>query len=844
MADLQLILQPDIEKLNKTILCYAETIYRLNGLWEGPDPLTPLISLFLIQLTFSMCFVHLLLVLLKPFNQPPFVTEIIGGILLGPSAFGRFTAYRRFLFPSFSFKILEPMAHLSITYYAFLVGLKMDVKSVVRTGPAAAKVAVAGSFIPFLVGSAVYFAFPLNASSKAGFVFWGAALTVTGFSVLTRILDLHQLLHTEIGKTAAGAALITDISGWGLLAISFAITSTYSNVEWSIISSAAYVLFCAYWLRPALGWIILRTPEGQGYSEFYICAIVSGMSLSGVVADMCGTHPMIGAFVFGLVIPNEVLEAAIVDKLEDFVVGIMMPVYAVVCGLRFNIDSVGYETSWFIVVLIVVLVCSVKIISCLAVSLFADFSAGDAVAMGLLSNAKSIMVLFFLEAGQIQGVLSTQAYSIMVMAVLVMTVTVTPAAKWFRPMQNAVPYNRRTIQKAKSNEILPILACIYTMRNVPAVINILTTSNASESSPIAVYALHLVELVGRATTMLIVHTSRKAGGHRNPSSVEAQADQLITAFDNYELRSEGVTTEVLTARCPYTTMDDDVCTIAEEKHAAFIVIPFHRQINEEGEMEDVDPSIRTVNEGILANAPCSVGILIDRGFAEKCDRATNIAVLFFGGADDREALAYAWRMASKPDVKLTVVRFLSSAEAAAAAAASSAAGRAPMDQIDTNHMSVHIDYEGEKLLDDDYLSTFKSATIKSNSISYCELVLNDEEEAIKAIKSMDEHEHDLYMVGRGRGMLSPLTSGLADWCDCPELGPIGDLLVTSEFESKFSVLVMQQYTKANKQRDIHQSSFRTASSVSYGEEVPIRPSVSDSEVFESFDSFRKWNHED
>ena len=67
----------DIAKLNQTILCYAETIYRFNGLWEGPDPLTPLISLFLIQLTFSMGVIHLLVFALKPFNQPPFIAEVL-----------------------------------------------------------------------------------------------------------------------------------------------------------------------------------------------------------------------------------------------------------------------------------------------------------------------------------------------------------------------------------------------------------------------------------------------------------------------------------------------------------------------------------------------------------------------------------------------------------------------------------------------------------------------------------------------------------------------------------------------------------------------------------------------
>ncbi|XP_057764060.1 cation/H(+) antiporter 15-like [Salvia miltiorrhiza] len=822
----------DIAKLNQTILCYAETIYRFNGLWEGPDPLTPLISLFLIQLTFSMGVIHLLVFALKPSNQPPFIAEVLGGILLGPTVFGRIAAYRKLAFPNYSFRILEPMAHLSITYYAFLVGLKMDVKGIMRTGPKAMKVALAGIIIPFSIGAGLYFIFQIDKPERAGCLFWGAALTVTGFSVLTDILDKQQMLHTESGKTALSSALINEMCSWGFLALGFAVTSSQSSIQWSVMSTAAFALVCVYFVRPGLSWLIHRAPEGQGYSEFYICSIVSGMALSGVITDACGTHPMIGAFVFGLIIPNEVLEVTIVDKLEDFVMGILMPVYFVVCGLRTNVDTMSYETSWAIVLLVIILACGVKVLSALAVTALSDLSVEEAVPVGFMCNAKSVMALIIIESGQIQGALSTQTYSVMMVAILVMSMITTPAAIWFKPVQNVVPYKRRTVQKAKSDEELRVLACIHSTRNVPSIIHLLRTSNAKSRSPMSVFALQLVELVGRASTMMVVHSSRKAGP-RNPNSVELQADQIITAFDNYELRSEGVVTQVITARCPYTTMDEDVCAVARDRRAAFLVIPFHKHRNVEGEMEDINPSIRSINEGVLENAPCSVGILIDRGAAESQDHAQNIAALFFGGPDDREALAYAWRMADETDSRLTVVRFIPSSEA----------GGSSGMMIEKSHVSLEIDREREKLLDDDYYNKFRNATANSGNIRCFDLVLDDEEETIKAIKSMDEHYHDLYIVGRGRGMQSPLTTGLADWCDCPELGPIGDLLVTSEFESTFSVLIVQQHSETGRSRE---GSYRSALSVDYGagDEITVRDSApTESETFESFGSFRKWDHE-
>lgn len=57
------------------------------------------------------------------------------------------------------------------------------------------------------------------------------------------------------------------------------------------------------------------------------------------------------------------------------------------------------------------------------------------------------------------------------------------------------------------------------------------------------------------------------------------------------------------------------------------------------------------------------------------------------------------------------------------------------------------------------------------------------------------HVNDLFIVGRGQGTMSPLTDGLTDWSECPELGAIGDLLASSDFETTASVLVMHQYVE-------------------------------------------------
>ncbi|KAK2992353.1 hypothetical protein RJ640_011792 [Escallonia rubra] len=817
------------QQLNHTVLCYAETIYRFNGVWEGPDPLSPILPLFILQITIAIFATRLFVLLLRAANQPPFVGEILSGIILGPSGLGRIETYRTYCFPTYALPVLEPMAHFALVCYAFLMGLEMDLRSVWRTGRKAKTVAAAGILIPFCTGAVCFIFFLDNQVYKTGYFFWGFALSVTGYSVLCRLLEKQKTLHTEPGKTAMSAALVTDFLSWASLTIALA-TSSGTKFAYPLLGMAALAGSVKY-ARPALLWVIRRTPEGQGYSEYYVCSVLTGAFLFGVVTDVLGTHPMIGAFMFGLIIPNEVLEATLVERLEDFVMGILMPAFFAVCGIRTNVDVIASSGASYVgVAFVMVMFCFAKVVSTIIASISCNMPLREALHVGLLMNTKSIMAMILLEVGQQQGALNTQAYTIMVVPVLVMTIIASLVPVLQHPSRNVMPYKRRTVQKSRPEEELRILACIQGMRNVPSIINLLEASNATQRSPISVFVLYLVELVGRASAAITVHSARKAGP-RNPNHEEAQIDQIISAFDNYELRCDGATVQALTARSAYSTMDEDICSIVKDKRVAIIILPFHKLQTLDGDMEDINPAFRSVNENVLANAPCSVGILIDRGQAETGQFPHRVAVLYFGGPDDREALAYAWRMSEHSAITLTVVRFIAGKDAPPLES---------MEFMSKAHgaITVNIDSEREKVIDDEFLSNFKIATVNAKSVTYSELVLNDEEETVGAIKSLDEG-HDLYVVGKGRGMVSPLTAGLADWCDCPELGPVGDLLVTSEFSSAFSVLVVQQYARV---AGLTNGSVSPASTANHEEdlgEMDWRPSEAETDAFGSFGSNRR-----
>lgn len=193
---------------------------------------------------------------------------------------------------------------------------------------------------------------------------------------------------------------------------------------------------------------------------------------------------------------------------------------------------------------------------------------------------------------------------------------------------------------------------------------------------------------------------------------------------------------------------------------------------------------RSVASHVLFHAPCSVGILVnksqDRGnpvirYNKKktsnlsFGRAgeSKVAVLFLGGADSREALVLADRMAEEEEVRLTVVRFLSSKGG---------------------------DSEVEKKMDDGTVTWFWVKNERKERVEYREVVVGSGEDTVTAIQGMNDGSYDLWVVGRtpGSGMNPELLSGFSCWSEKEELGLIGELVASVEFSTSASVLIIQQ----------------------------------------------------
>ncbi|XP_039051696.1 cation/H(+) antiporter 15-like [Hibiscus syriacus] len=788
-------------------VCFLDN--RTVGLtqWQATSPLMTYLPSFMVQLTLIITLSRLLMIIFKPLRQPRFVCEILAGVMLGPTFMQNLQQVAIYVNKPEGVLLLETMGSLGVTFYMFLMGLEMDLTPIRKMEKTAYSVAIAGIILPGFAGMILYRLVKIDqedAPMEGGF-FWAIALTVTSFSDLARILSKLKLMSTDLGKTALASAVLTDLVSWILLVATIAMVNGRGNVL-RIIPTLIFMLLCWFVIRPLLFRMIKRigaeredslsssssSMEGQ-CSDKHVGFILTGVLFCGFITELCGVHPMFGAFMFGLIIPRGEIRTKIMDKIEEFVVGIMLPPVFLVAGLRTNIVFIAAGYRYWLVATVIIVASLIKIISTLLVCAYLRCSFRDSLALGVLMNTKGVIAIIVLQEGRNVKGFDQPTFTWMVLSIILMTGLVVPVVSFtHKSTRHLKQQHRMNLERSRPESELRVLACLHSSKNLSGLINLLHLSNATRKSPIVVFAVHLIELTGRASAMLILHDKSETNDiSSNPIRERAESEQIVRSFESLQNDNRAVTVHPLTAVSPYATMHEDVSNLAIDKHVSVILLPYHKKPNDIGGWEDQNLEYKRVSQNLLANAPCSVGILVDRGLTRHLPlesqhdqiRKIRIAMLFVEGADDREALAYAWRMGANPRVTLTVVRFVPGKDLLESVADD--------DDADLDVFSAMFEKEKEKLLDDDYINEFRFRTMHNQFITYMEKPVNSGDQIVSTITSA-HNDYDLYIVGRGYDRQSPMTSGLADWSEFPELGLIGDTLISVDSLMSASVLVMQQ----------------------------------------------------
>jgi Kef-type K+ transport system membrane component KefB len=181
--------------------------------------------------------------LFQRIHQPKVVGEMFAGIMLGPSLLGWIAPHMSaYLFPASSLGFLNALSQVGVVVFMFLVGLGINPGELKKEGHAAVLTSHVSITAPFVLAAFLsLYLYPRLSDDSVSFtsfaLFMGAAMSITAFPVLARILAERDMLGSRLGTVAIACAAVDDVTGWCILAyIVVLIRSAHSSISiwWTI----------------------------------------------------------------------------------------------------------------------------------------------------------------------------------------------------------------------------------------------------------------------------------------------------------------------------------------------------------------------------------------------------------------------------------------------------------------------------------------------------------------------------------------------------------------------------------------------------------------------------------
>ncbi|KAF8759943.1 Sodium/hydrogen exchanger family [Rhizoctonia solani] len=643
------------------------------------------IRIWVIQLILIVCMTQGLALVLAKLKQPRVIAEVIGGILLGPTAFGRI-----------------PILHLCSN----MIGthsrsaMELDIAVIKRNAKASTAISAAGMILPFGVGVAVavpiyhQFIDPEKASFGHFLLFVGVAISITAFPVLCRILTELKLLDTHVGVTTLSAGVGNDVVGWILLALTVALVNASEGLTalYILLTCVGWILFVLFPVKWGYRWLARYSGSlGSGTpTPFMMTVTMLLVFASAFFTDVIGVHAIFGAFIAGLVIPRDNgFSIALLEKIEDLVSILFLPLYFTLSGLKTDLGLLNDGTAW-------------DILSWLSWLLFLE---------SLL--AALLVELIVLNIGLAAGILDTKVFSMFVMMAVVLTFITSPCTVFIYPERvrqhisankssSEDPANMNHRRSVAGNATGPIsLMTRFTFLQPPLKASLAkpaligtsdekmdlmdpsspiisplpsNTPLVSDGTPrVTIDALRLIELTERTSAVMRV-TAAEELMHR---------DTLISVMRTFGHLNRIPVSSALSI-VPQESFSSSVTSHARETNADLVVVPWNAAPSAIEEIPQNSNGVAPQNpfdaifggrsaavdkatalgysqfiRRVFVESPADVALFIDRGLSPLETSATygqHIFLPFFGGPDDRLALAFVVQLCAHPAVSATVMR--------------------------------------------------------------------------------------------------------------------------------------------------------------------------------------------
>ncbi len=566
-------------------------------------------------------------------GQPMVIAEITAGILLGPSLLGALAPQTyAAIFPAQSLSVLSLVSQLGLVLFMFLIGLEFDPK--LLRGRAHSSIAISHSSIIVPFGMGALLAVSLrgdlagpSATPLAFGLFMGAAMSITAFPVLARILSEQRLVQTRMGGLALTCAAVDDVTAWCLLAFVVAITRSHGlgSALGTTALTFVYIAAMVWLVRPLLARLSARANRPEALSQNIVAAVILLLLLSSLITELIGIHALFGAFLFGVILPKGgSFGTMLASKLEGVVLIVLLPLFFAYSGVRTQLGLLDSASAWLTCGVIILVACSGKFGASTLAARLTGLPWRESTGLGVLMNTRGLMELIVLNIGLDLGVIGPKLFTMMVIMALFTTFMTTPLLRWIYPPESTT---RALTHAAMPASLVPrppgfcLVICVADER-VGGSLAVLARALCHGQDE-RVYALSLTPPTERG-----VFSELEAPSPLPP--LLARASELSLTVQPLSFVSAAPA--------------EDICAVAEDRGANLLLLGSHKPVVGKSLLGG---AVRAV----MRNAPSDTGVLIDHGLTQ----VRRVLLPFLGTVHDLSALALARRMLEGPGLQLTLL---------------------------------------------------------------------------------------------------------------------------------------------------------------------------------------------
>jgi Kef-type K+ transport system membrane component KefB len=397
-------------------------------------------------------------------NLPPVLGDLIGGVIVGVSAFnllvfpdGEITADSSVIMTflqstaqlsaeslaatfSAQSEVISVLSELGVIILLFEIGLESELEELIKYGPQAAVVAVVGVVVPFALGTIGLMTFFDVPAIPA--IFAGAALTATSIGITAKVLAEIGKLSSKEGQIIVGAAVLDDVLGIIVLAVVASLVKTgeveVTNILYLSISAAVFLVGTIILGRLLNPYFVSLVRSFKTRGPLLISALVVTFLLS-YVASAIQLEGILGAFAAGLILGENELQRDLEEQVVP-IADMLVPVFFVVVGARTDISVLNpFEPSNREGLIIAAFLIVVAIIGKVATSLTIFQPGINRLAIGVGMIPRGEVGLVFAGVGAASGVLS-ESLDAAIIAMVIVTTFIAP------------PWLRSVLEKGEATE--------------------------------------------------------------------------------------------------------------------------------------------------------------------------------------------------------------------------------------------------------------------------------------------------------------------------------------------------------------------------------------------------------